>query len=193
MGSTVTKPRRKAARTGSDAASDKLLRLLGMLPKTGLQDLAKLARSKEFQSLAGVKDADKLVRAYRTESFEQLLVSNAARDFPGFFPIQIHERGPGSVSRRSAAEQLDNSKDDFPIRDWDESPKAWWMVAASALKAGLRVSIAVPRHWATDVAAIAGQRITEPLRASYDVYAGRLVLIHRDEDDIHNRQADEET
>ena len=113
--------------------------------------------------------------------------------FGSGFPIRIHSsKDLSGVHRRRLSELRPGDRDDYPMHNWYESPNEWWSIARQALDCGMRVSMAVPVEYAVDVTAIAAQRVGVPLHAIYDAAAGRIVLIHDNEDAIHDKQESEE-
>jgi len=113
--------------------------------------------------------------------------------FRSSFPIRIHSsKDLSGVHRRRLSELRPGDRDDYPMLNWYESPNEWWSIARQALDCGMRVSMAVPVEYAVDVTAVAAQRVGVPLHAIYDAAAGRIVLIHDNEDAIHDKQESKE-
>jgi len=115
--------------------------------------------------------------------------------FPAQFPFLLHEPDDmGGFRRYGAGEDADGDKESHAVIGlYLRAPEAWWSIIADALRGGMRVSAPVPPSWAVDVAAHVAQELVDcRIHASYDVPAGRLVLIHEDEEAIRAKlEADE--
>jgi len=115
--------------------------------------------------------------------------------FPAQFPFLLHEPDDNWGFRRYGAdEDADGDKESHAVIGlYLRAPEAWWSIVADALRGGMRVSAPVPPCWAVDVAAHVAQELVDcRIRASYDVPAGRLVLIHENEEAIREKLAEQE-
>ena len=190
MGSKAVLSKKKGSGRGSGkavSADSYRQQLTRVIAKLGDEEVLRLCAEAQEPGTAA-KSAVSKARA------AEHVLSTDLRYQSGF-PFQLHDRGEaGTFQRYEPGQEANHDEETGAVIDlYLHAPARWWTIIADALRGGMRVSALVPRCWAVDVAAHAAQELVDcRVRASYDVPAGRLVLIHEEEEAIREKLVDEQ-